>query len=125
MAKARKPKGQLGDWLDDIPEAVQKAADEYDKAHTDAQKAKGKFNTAKQNVIDKMREHKVKRVPIRNGEKFLVFRAKDGVVIKKPQEKPGAEGESGTGGRGRGKNSAPPDNGATETIFDKAAKGNA
>ena len=28
------PKGQLGDWGDKVPQAVQEAADDYDGAHT-------------------------------------------------------------------------------------------
>lgn len=108
MAK-KKPRGQLGDWTDTIPEDVQEAADAYDSAHKAAQNAKAKFNSARDRVIEKMREKKIKRVPIRNGEKFLVYRAKDGVVIKKPQEKPGVD-------------TPPANNGATEDILDKAAK---
>lgn len=121
MAKKKPAKGQLGDWLDEIPEDVQAAADAYDKAHTDAQKAKAKFNTARETVITKMKDKKVNRVPIRNGEKFLVYRKKDGVVIKKPQDKPGADGEPAKRGPGRPRKT-PEDNGATEDILDKAEK---
>jgi len=32
--KKAAPNGQLGDWLDEVPEAVQETADEYDKVHT-------------------------------------------------------------------------------------------
>lgn len=35
MARKKKvPKGQLGDWLDEVPEDVQDASDNYVKAHT-------------------------------------------------------------------------------------------
>ena len=88
MAK-KKATGQLGDWLEEIPEDVQNAADAYDKAHTAKSKADGKLNTAKESLIDKMRERKIKRVRVRNGAKFLVLGATAKVVYEKPaEEKP-------------------------------------
>lgn len=80
------PVGQLGDWGDKYPEAVQTAADDYDKAHTAKGKAQGKLNTAKDNLIDRMKEHGVKRVRIRNGEKFLVVDSTDKIKYEKPAE---------------------------------------
>lgn len=87
MAK-RKPKGQLGDWLDEVPEAVQDAADEYDKAHSAKTKAQGKLNTAKDTLIEKMREAGVKKVRIRNGEKILKLSEMDKITYAKPEEAP-------------------------------------
>ena len=79
--KAVAKKGQLGDWLDEVPDAVQDAADEYDKAHTTAKSnAQGKLNTAKENLIENMRLHGIKKVRIRNGEKFLVVSARDSAI---------------------------------------------
>lgn len=89
MAKKKAPpKGQLGDWLDKIPAAVQTAADDYDKAHTTKSKAQGKLNTAKENLIAAMRANGVKKVRIRNGDKFLVVSAVDKVNYQKPEEVP-------------------------------------
>jgi hypothetical protein len=51
MAKKSAPKGQLGDWLEEVPEVVQNAADEFDKAHVAKGKASGKLNTAKEVLI--------------------------------------------------------------------------
>ncbi len=85
MAK-KKPAGQLGDWLEDIPDEVQKAADAYDAAHTAKSKAAGKLNTAKDSLIESMKANDVRRVRIRNGEKFLVIDTKDGVKYEKPKE---------------------------------------
>jgi hypothetical protein len=85
-AAAKKPPGQLGDWLDKVPEAVQGAADDYDKAHTAKSKAQGKLNTAKENLIAKMRAHNIPKVRIRNGDKFLVISAMDKITYEKPAD---------------------------------------
>jgi len=62
MAKKKAtPKGQLGDWLDAIPEEVQEAADAYDKAHSAKSKAKGKLNTARDVPIEKIRSTRFPR----------------------------------------------------------------
>ncbi len=79
-------KGQLGDWLDEVPEEVQAAADAYETAHKAKAKAVGKFNTARDNVIEKMKETGTKRVPIRNGEKFLRLDEQDVVKIEKRKD---------------------------------------
>ena len=89
MAKkkaAAAPNGQLGDWLEQIPEEVQKLADAYDAAHTSKSKASAKLNTAKDSLIESMKEHGCSKVRIRNGEKFLVLDVKDGVKYQKPEE---------------------------------------
>lgn len=87
MAKKKAPpKGQLGDWQDEVPEAVQAAADTYDKAHTAKNNAQGKLNTAKDNLVYSMRENKVEKVRIRNGEKFLKISSTDKISYEKPAE---------------------------------------
>lgn len=88
MAKKLIPAGQLGDWQEEIPDEVQKAADAYDAAHTAKSKAYAKLNTAKDSLVESMKEHGVQRVRIRNGEKFLELGATDKVSYKKPKEKP-------------------------------------
>lgn len=98
MAKATKdaPAGQLGNWLDDVPEEVQELADAYDKAHTAKSNALGKLNTARDNLIAKMKETGCKRCPIRNGDKFLELEQDAKVRIKKPKDKQDAESNGRT-----------------------------
>lgn len=88
MAKKRAavPAGQLGDWQEEIPKRVQECADAYDAAHTAKGKASAKLNTAKDTLIEAMKENDIRRVRIRNGEKFLVLDVKDGVRYEKPKE---------------------------------------
>jgi hypothetical protein len=89
MAKKKAaPRGQLGDWLDKVPKAVQDAADEYDRSHKAKAKALGKLNTEKDVLIDKMRANKVKKVRVRNGDKLLVIDSTDKITYEKPQEPP-------------------------------------
>jgi hypothetical protein len=88
MAKKKAPNGQLGDWQDSVPEEVQTAADEFDKAHTAKGKAAGKLNTAKDNLVATMRANGVESVRIRNGEKRLVIGSTDKINYKKPAAKP-------------------------------------
>lgn len=89
MAKKPPKNGEqqeLADWSDKYPEAVQEAADDYDKAHTAKSKAQAKLNTAKDVLVDKMQEHQIQRVRIRNGEKFLVIDSTDRIKYEKPAE---------------------------------------
>lgn len=88
--KAAVPAGQLGDWQEEVPDEVQKCADAYDASHTAKGKASAKLNTAKDSLIESMKENSVNRVRIRNGEKFLVLDVKDGVRYEKPKEEPSA-----------------------------------
>jgi hypothetical protein len=91
MAKKNSvPNGQLGDWGDKVPKGVQDAADAYDKAHTAKTKAQGSLNTAKETLVEKMRAAGVKKVRIRNGEKFLKISSTDKITYEKPQEDPAA-----------------------------------
>ena len=78
------PEGQLAAWLDQIPEEVQTAADAYDEAHQAQQEAKAATNSAREKVIETMKEHDCQRVPIRNGEKILTLGVTDKVTIEKP-----------------------------------------
>lgn len=78
------------EWVDQVPEAVQEAADAYDEAHGKHQKSKEKLNTAKERVIERMKETGCPRVKIRNGEKWLVLHDHETVKIEKPQEHPAA-----------------------------------
>lgn len=95
MAKQK----QLGDWGDKIPPKVAEAAEVYDKAHAKAQKVKGEFNKAKDELIEAMRETGCMRCPIRNGEKFLQLQEKDSVRFDKPKQPPAAgDGEGASGG---------------------------
>ena len=94
------PAGQLGDWKDKYPDEVVKAAEEYDKAHAAEQKAKGKKNTAKDNVIAAMREHDCQRVPIRNGASGE-GRSEGAIVLDMPSVLPARKGARNGGGRPR------------------------
>lgn len=88
---------QLGDWQDQIPPEVASAAADYDSAHTAANKAKGTLNTAKDNLIGKMRDTGCLRCPIRNGEKFLELKETEGVKYAKPKENPGSSSDVSSG----------------------------
>ena len=81
-ASGEVPPGQLGDWLDEVPENVQAAADEYEKAHREYQNKKAALNTAKENVIALMRESGCKRCSVRNGEKVLVYDTSEKVKLE-------------------------------------------
>lgn len=95
---AKVPNGQLGDWLDEIPEEVAKAAEKFDAAHTKAQKAKGDLNSAKDALIETMIETGCKRCPIRNGEKFLELQEVEKVKYAKPRAREEANGHASDGG---------------------------
>ena len=87
MAKKKKqssPKGQLGDWLEEVPEDVQDAADSYDKSHSAKSKADGKMNTARDALVDLMNKNKVLKVSIRNGAKKLVLTVNEKISYEKP-----------------------------------------
>lgn len=88
---AEDPKQQAldPDWQDQYPEPVMALAEEYDKAHTAHQKTKGKLTTAKENLIEAMKEHDCPKVRIRNGEKFLRLTHTEQVKIEKPKQDDG------------------------------------
>jgi len=80
------PEGQLGDWGLDVPEEVRELATIYDRANTAKTKATGKFNTAKTNLIVKMKELGIERCPVREGKKFLVPTTTDGIAYETPKK---------------------------------------
>ena len=87
MAKA-KQKGLVtseGPIEDQVPEAVQDAADVYAKALTAANKAKAKFNGAKDALIDTMIDNTVSRVKVQTdrGEKWVELVDDHKVKMKK------------------------------------------
>ena len=85
MAKKKKTqKGQLGDWLEEVPEDVQDAADAFDKSHSAKSKADGKMNTARDTLVDLMNKNKVTKVSIRNGAKNLVLKVNEKISYEKP-----------------------------------------
>ena len=86
--------GQFPGMEEEVPEEVQDAVDVYDKALVAKSKASGKFNTAKQNAIDMMREHGVTRVRIRNGSKIMELTNTEKLILRKPEEQPGTGDET-------------------------------
>lgn len=84
-------------WIDgmedEVPQEVQDAADDYDKAHRAHAKTKAKLNTAQEYVLQTMADHKVERVKIRNGDKVLVYSEDAKVKIEKPKSAPDAGAE--------------------------------
>ena len=66
------PKGQLGDWRDKIPPAVQKATDEYVAQLRAYNASKAEKDAAKSNCLAVMDEYGIDSVPIDEGRKRLV-----------------------------------------------------
>ena len=64
-------------WGDDVPEPVQEAVDSYVKAMRAKNAAKKKEDAAKIACIESMKEHKVPRVRIDEGKKWLVCDQED------------------------------------------------
>lgn len=77
------PDGQLGDWLDRIPEEVQDAGEEYAKATETFNRAKTKRDQKKENLVELMLEHDVRRFPYRDGKKVFELDETQTVKIKK------------------------------------------
>jgi hypothetical protein len=77
----------------EVPEAVQDAADAYSKALTAANKAKAKFNGAKEAAIEAMREEGIDRVRIQTdkGEKWLTILEEDKLKLEKIKKNGGEE----------------------------------
>ncbi len=66
------PKGQLGDWREKIPPAVQKATDDYVAQLRAYNAAKNEKDVAKATCLAVMDEYGVDSVPIDEGGKRLV-----------------------------------------------------
>jgi hypothetical protein len=86
------PPGQLGDWLDEVPDNVQELADKYDAAHRAKAKATSAFNTARDGLIEAMREAGCKRVRVRSGDKLVVLSDEWKVTLEQPKDDKGADG---------------------------------
>jgi hypothetical protein len=80
------PDGQLGDWGLDVPDEIRELAGLYDKVATAKTKASGKYNTAKSNLIEAMKDAGVERCPVREGKKVLVATQTDGIKYEKPAD---------------------------------------
>lgn len=81
-------------WGDKVPQAVQDAADAYEKALKAKNKAAGNFNTAKDNIIAQMKEHGVTKVRVRDGSKYLEMSVDEKVKLHKIKEPTAAVQES-------------------------------
>lgn len=79
------PPGQLGDWVAKVPEVLSDLAATFQRTQLGKSKANAAFNTAKSNLIVKMREKGIDRIPILNGKKVLVLTAEDVVKTEKPK----------------------------------------
>lgn len=66
------PPGQLGDWQLVLPKEVQDAVDKYVEAMREVNEARARKNTAYDDCIDVMCAHEIERVPIDDGNKYLV-----------------------------------------------------
>ena len=66
------PKGQLGDWREKIPPAVQKATEDYVAQLRAYNAAKNEKDVAKANCLAVMDEYGIDSVPIDEGGKRLV-----------------------------------------------------
>ena len=76
------------DWADKVPGPVQEAADGYIQALTAKGRAHGKFNTAKDLLIETMKEAKCSRVRVtyRDSEKIIELEELDKLKVRKPEE---------------------------------------
>lgn len=72
-----------------VPEEIQDKADAYAAASNAKGKASGKFNTAKANLIDAMKENGIERVRVLTdlGEKIVEHELADKLKFKKPTAK--------------------------------------
>ena len=84
------PPGQLGDWREKVPQAVQKATEEYVASLREANKAREAMNNAKSNCLAVMDEYDVESVPIDEGGKRLVRYSEMKLKTKKAEDE--AEG---------------------------------
>ena len=78
----------LGDMVPEVPEDVQERADAYASALRKLGGAKGKLNTAKEVLIQAMKDADISEVKIYSGNKRIVLTAKDTLKIKKVKDRP-------------------------------------
>lgn len=81
------PDGQLGDWGDDVPQAVQEAADLYEEALLACNRMREARDAKKDSLIFQMKKHDVERVRIRNGEKIITLTDEPKVKVGKAKKK--------------------------------------
>lgn len=88
--KAAGPQGTLGDWQDQVPKAVQEAADLYSQALVAKGKAHGKFNSAKDSLIELMKSNKCLKVRVsyKDSEKIIELEELQNLKLRKPKEQP-------------------------------------
>lgn len=80
---------QLGDWLEQVPEEVQAAADERMRTLRAKNKANEKYNSASDACIEAMKKAGISRIRIDDGKKWLVCEDKPKLKtekIKSPSE---------------------------------------
>lgn len=93
MAKKAAAQATLGDWQDKVPKPVQDAADTYSQALVSKGKAHGKFNSAKDSLIELMKTHKCSKVRVtyKDSEKIIELEELQSLKLRKPKEQPTAD----------------------------------
>lgn len=84
-----------GEWREKPPKQVQDAVDEYRRCLRAKNKANGAFNSSRENALDAMRAHDVKRIRVQdeNGKwKWLVVVDDQKLKLEKITE-PSANGD--------------------------------
>jgi len=73
------------EWVDEIPDDLEEAAEKYRKALTAKGKANANFNSAQVACVEKMKEHGIKRIRIDTpqGIKWLTYNPKDSLKLEK------------------------------------------
>lgn len=94
MAKQQQFKDENGRPFSDIPQEVQDAADKYIDALRSSGKAKEKLNFSKESLLALMKTHKIKKVPIDEGNKMIVRESGESLKTKKIKREPEAAEES-------------------------------
>ena len=79
------------DWVDNVPEKLADAVDDYLKAMRTKNKAAEKTRTSKERCIDIMIELNIKKVRIDDGAQWLHCTDKHGLKTQKVKKKDAAE----------------------------------
>jgi hypothetical protein len=74
------------DWVDNLPEDLADAVDEYLKAMRTKNKAAEKTRITKERCIELMQEHDIKKVRIDDGASWLVCEDKHGLKTQKAKK---------------------------------------